>query len=86
MEIKTCLNILGLDEKNNGTSTGSISFSSSELIDSISPVDGKKLVLLVKHPYRIIIKLLKLQLVHLNFGEKSQLQKEEKLFDNLEIV
>ena len=43
MEIKTCLNILGLDEKNNGTSTGSISFSSSELIDSISPVDGKKI-------------------------------------------
>ena len=31
MEIKTCLNILGLDQKNNGTSTGSISFSSSEL-------------------------------------------------------
>jgi len=43
MEIKTCLNILGLDQKNNGTSTGSISFSSSELIDSISPVDGKKI-------------------------------------------
>ena len=43
MEIKTCLNILGLDQKNNGTSTGMISFSSSELIDSISPVDGKKI-------------------------------------------
>ena len=43
MEIKTCLDILGLDQKNNGTSTGSISFSSSELIDSISPVDGKKI-------------------------------------------
>ena len=43
MEIKTCLNILGLDQKNNGTSTGSISFSSSESIDSISPVDGKKI-------------------------------------------
>ena len=43
MEIKTCLNILGLDQKNNGTSTGSISFSSLESIDSISPVDGKKI-------------------------------------------
>ena len=43
MEIKTCLNILGLEQKNNGTSTGSISFSSSESIDSISPVDGKKI-------------------------------------------
>ena len=43
MEIKTCLNILGLDQKNNGTSTGSISFSSSKSIKSISPVDGKKL-------------------------------------------
>ncbi|PDH47674.1 MAG: aldehyde dehydrogenase family protein, partial [Bacteroidetes bacterium MED-G13] len=43
MEIQTCLNILGLDQKNNGTSTGSISFSSSESIDSISPVDGKKI-------------------------------------------
>ena len=43
MEIKTCLNILGLDQKNNGTSTGSISFSSSKSIKSISPVDGKKI-------------------------------------------
>ena len=43
MEIQTCLNILGLDQKNNGTSTGSISFSSLESIDSISPVDGKKI-------------------------------------------
>ena len=43
MEIKTCLNILGLEQKNNGTSTGSISFSSSESIESISPVDGKKI-------------------------------------------
>ncbi len=43
MEIKTCLNILGLDLKNSGTSTGSISFPSSKLIDSISPVDGKKI-------------------------------------------
>ena len=40
MEIKTCLNILGLDLKNSGTSTGSISFPSSKLIDSISPVDS----------------------------------------------
>ena len=43
MEIQTCLNILGLDQKNNGTSTGSISFSSLESIYSISPVDGKKI-------------------------------------------
>ncbi|MAV66281.1 MAG: aldehyde dehydrogenase family protein [Flavobacteriaceae bacterium] len=43
MEIQTCLNILGLEQKNNGTSTGSISFSSLESIDSISPVDGKKI-------------------------------------------
>ena len=43
MEIQTCLNILGLDQKNNGTSTGSISFSSLESIDSTSPVDGKKI-------------------------------------------
>ena len=43
MEIKTCLNILGLDQKNSGTSTGVISFSSSKSIDSISPVDGKKI-------------------------------------------
>ncbi len=43
MEIKTCLNILGLDQKNNGTSTGIISFSSSKSFDSISPVDGKNI-------------------------------------------
>ena len=43
MEIKTCLNILGLNQKNNGTSTGIVSFPSSKSIDSISPVDGKKI-------------------------------------------
>ncbi len=43
MEIKACLNILGLNQKNNGTSTGKVSFPSSKSIDSISPVDGKKI-------------------------------------------
>ena len=43
MEIKTCLNILGLNQKNNGTSTGIVSFPSSKSIESISPVDGKKI-------------------------------------------
>jgi len=43
MEINSCLNILGLNQKNNGTSTGIVSFPSSKSIDSISPVDGKKI-------------------------------------------
>ena len=43
MEIKTCLNILGLNQKNNGTSTGIVSFPSSKSIESFSPVDGKKI-------------------------------------------
>ena len=43
MEIKTCLNILGLNQKNNGTSTGIVSFPSSKSIESISPVDGKQI-------------------------------------------
>jgi aldehyde dehydrogenase (NAD+) len=43
MEIKTCLNILGLNQKNNGTSTGKVSFPSSKSIESFSPVDGKKI-------------------------------------------
>ena len=43
MEIKACLNILGLNQNNNGTSTGKVSFPSSKSIDSISPVDGKKI-------------------------------------------
>ena len=86
MEIKTCLNILGLNQKNNGTSTGIVSFPSSKSIESFSPVDGKKLALLVKLLFRITTKSLKLQPVHLNFGEASLPQREEKLFDNLEIV
>ena len=43
MKINTCLNILGLNQKNNGTSTGIVSFPSSKSIESISPVDGKKI-------------------------------------------
>jgi len=43
MEIKACLNILGLNQKNNGTSTGKVSFPSSKSIESFSPVDGKKI-------------------------------------------
>ncbi|MEJ6675700.1 MAG: aldehyde dehydrogenase family protein, partial [Polaribacter sp.] len=39
--IKETLQELGLKEINNGTSTGSNSFSSGEIIESYSPVDGK---------------------------------------------
>ena len=39
--IQEALNKLGVQDINNGTSTGSESFSSGEIIDSYSPVDGK---------------------------------------------
>ncbi len=39
--IQDTLNRLGLKEINEGTSTGSVHFSSGELIESYSPVDGK---------------------------------------------
>ena len=39
--IKETLQELGLKEINNGTSTGSNNFSSGEIIESYSPVDGK---------------------------------------------
>lgn len=38
--INDALNALGLKEINEGTSTGSINFSSGEIIESYSPVDG----------------------------------------------
>ena len=39
--IKEALATLGLQEINNGTSTGSVNFSNGEIIESYSPVDGK---------------------------------------------
>ncbi len=39
--IKEALTTLGLQEINNGTSTGSVNFSNGEIIESYSPVDGK---------------------------------------------
>ena len=42
--IQEALQDLGLDKRNFGTSTGSAWMkSSTELIDSISPVDGRKI-------------------------------------------
>ena len=46
----------------------------------------KKLAQLPKLVFMIITKSLKLQPVHLNFGESFLPLKEEKLLDNLEIV
>ena len=39
--IKEALNILGVKEVNDGTSTGSNHFSNGDLIASYSPVDGQ---------------------------------------------
>ena len=39
--IKKALDKLGVKQLNNGTSTGSISFENSEIIESYSPVDGE---------------------------------------------
>ena len=40
-EIQEALKELGLEKINNGSSTGGDSFSSGELLESYSPVDGK---------------------------------------------
>lgn len=40
-EIQEVLQSLGLQEVNNGTSTGSVSFSNGSILESYSPVDGK---------------------------------------------
>ena len=40
IDIKKTLNLLGVKETNNGTSTGSLSFGGGAIITSISPVDG----------------------------------------------
>jgi hypothetical protein len=86
MEIKACLNILGLNQKNNGTSTEKFHFQVQNQLRVFPLLMAKKLVPLVKLLFRITTKSLKLQPVHLNFGESFPPQREEKLFDNLEIV
>ncbi|MCF7559458.1 aldehyde dehydrogenase family protein [Sabulilitoribacter multivorans] len=39
--VENALNVLGINEVNDGTSTGSNSFSNGEIIESYSPVDGQ---------------------------------------------
>ena len=39
--IDKAFEVLGLQEINEGTSTGSLNFSNGEVIESYSPVDGK---------------------------------------------
>jgi aldehyde dehydrogenase (NAD+) len=41
IDIKNTLSLLGINEKNHGTSTGANSFGEGKIINSFSPVDGK---------------------------------------------
>ena len=80
--IQKALQELGLKDINAGTSTGSNNFSSGEMIESYSPVDGKligKVKSTSKEDYEKVIKTASEAFYPL---EKCLLHKEEKLYVN----
>jgi len=76
--INQSLNTLGVNKNNLGSSTGSDFFASGENIQSFSPVDGELIGTVKLQLRKIMKKLLKLLLMHLNNGGTKLHLKEVK--------